>query len=138
MRLHPPTIGPPLGDDEPGGNGPRPPPALCRDLPSEAPLSIQCADQLLDIHDFGLELDDQDRARCRVPGQDVDRATLAKPRERDLGGRHPRGKADKSLGDELMERAVARIQQAVEVSTLPAENEVKPRVEGVRDRTKRG
>jgi len=42
------------------------------------------AEAVVDVHDHGLELDDEHGAPARMPGDDIDHPTLAVDRERDL------------------------------------------------------
>mgnify|MGYP000011634088 CR=1 FL=1 len=84
MRRDATSVGVVLGDHDPGGDGHRVPAALPGNAPGETPLSIQAREQLLDVHELGLQLDHEHDPLPRVPGEDVDRAALAEYRECDL------------------------------------------------------
>ena len=89
MRRDPAAIRPTLTDDEPGRDRHRIPATLLRDPRRQPPLPVERPDQLVDVDDLRLELDDQQCAPTRMPGQDVDHAALAVDRERDFGRQDP-------------------------------------------------
>src|SRR4051812_9748270 len=92
MRRDPSAIGRAVGNDHPGRDPSRPanrPCLLARDLNRQPALSIDGSDQLVDIGNVGLELDDENDLPLWVKGEDVDDASLAEDRERNLRSADP-------------------------------------------------
>jgi hypothetical protein len=117
-----------VGDDEPRRDGCGIPAAIRRDLPGEPHLPVEHHERVLDVDELRLELDDEQRARRRVPGKDVDRAALAEGRERDLRRHHPLGHLEELARDRLVHRRVTGTGQAVQLGTLRPQREDEPQV----------
>ena len=105
-----------LRDDDPHADCPGPPAALARDPRREAAISIRLPDKGADVHQLGLDLDDQDGGRGTMPGQQIDRAPLSVDREGDLGLGDPRRSEYEASDEHLLHRGVARIEEAVQLA----------------------
>jgi hypothetical protein len=131
-----PAVRPPGGDDHP--NRRRHPHAdipatFPRDLVGQSPLSIDRADQLVDVGDLGLQLDHEQSSPGRMPRQDVDDPALAVNRKRDLRFGQPAGQPRETPGDLLVQGRVAGVQQPVQVAAAPAGHEIDTNIERLRD-----
>jgi hypothetical protein len=134
VALDPAPVGGTLAEHHPGPDARCAPPALGRDPSRQAPPAIHRPEQIADVHEQGLELDDEHRARRRVPSEDVDHASLAADRERHLGRSLPARCTVKPASEVIVHRGVARIDQPVELAASPAEAHVHLQLEGARDR----
>jgi hypothetical protein len=94
----------------------------CRDPMCEPGLLAVLAERFLERDEVGLDLDDEDRATCRVPSQQVDRASLAVDRAGHLRPDEPAERLEHPCGpsDEL---SVAFIDQAIEVAAAPLDRQ---------------
>jgi hypothetical protein len=72
VRLEATTVRAPIADDQPRRNGQWTPASLGGDPARETSLPVQCAQQLVEVHELRLELDDQQCASSGVPSEDVD------------------------------------------------------------------
>ena len=125
-------------DDHPHRHGLRAPSPPPHDLAGQSTLAIHRPDQLVDVHDVGLELDDEERLTPRVPGDDIDHASLAVDRERDLGRQDPaRELRGEHRRDDLVERGVARVEQSIEITGPPPRMQLEPDVQRRRHRADR-
>ena len=101
--------------DEPDADTCRIPAPFRCDLLCEAPLRVERPEHLLDFDDLRLELDDEERTRDWVPGEDVDHPALAVDPERDLGPRDPLGQSGEPLDDRLGQGSVPSVDEAIQV-----------------------
>lgn len=105
-----------LGEDEQSRDGHRIPfESFERDPPREAHLDVVAAERLLDRRDLRSELDDKQGSCRRVPPEDIDRAAIAKDRERHLRDRDP-AVALKDPDDAFAKAGMGRIEDAVEIA----------------------
>ncbi len=65
--------------------------SLARDASRKPAFAVDRSDELLNVGDVGLQLDDEQGAPSRMPGQDVDDAALTVDRERNLRRKYPAG-----------------------------------------------
>jgi hypothetical protein len=127
-------VRPTVRDHDPGRDARSRPSPAGRDVRSQSPLSVDRAHQVVEIHDLGLELEDQ-QTPCRgVPGEPVDHASLAIRRERDLRLESPARKLPKALRDRFVDGRVTSVDQAPEVASLPPKGEIHARIKGRGDR----
>ncbi|HYK96435.1 MAG TPA: hypothetical protein VE011_11325, partial [Candidatus Dormibacteraeota bacterium] len=93
--------------------------------------------QLADVHDLGLDLDDQERPSGGMPPENVDEAPLAGGAEGDLCARRPPELAQGS-NDRLDQASVFARCEVMKVAVPRPWSEIKPHLEGARhgpDRT---
>lgn len=112
------------------------PPTCCDDRRRQTSVAIRLADHSLDIGDARLQLDHQQRPRCRVLGEDVDDGSFAVDGERDLRDDLPSIACGKEARHRLVELRVARVQQAIELASTSASHQVDPDLQDGRDATK--
>ena len=98
-------------------------------------LPIESADRFLDVDKLRLELDDEQRASLRVPGEDVDPATLAVDRERHFRMDLPAGQQREQARDGVVHRRMASVEQSVGFASSPAPENIDPDVQGSADAT---
>jgi len=98
-------------------------------------LAMGRAQQLVDVHDVGLELDDEQRPPTGMPRQDVDDAPLAIDRERHFRCRDPRRQVAERPCYGFMEARVTGVEQAVHVPGSPPTDHVDTDVELRGDRS---
>ena len=111
--------------DHPGRHGYRIPATISHDLADEPSLHVDLPNELIDVRNVRLEFDDQERPLRRMPRDDVDDPALSIDRERDLGCEHPcRELAGEPARDELVQRGVLGVEQAIEVAGAPPGHEV--------------
>lgn len=115
-------------NDHPHANECGRPAPLPGKVACEPPIAIHLSDDATDIADRALYLDDQDGAPAGMPGHDVDRASLAVDRKRDLGMDDPFGQAGQSTDECLDHPGVASIDEPVEVASTPSGNQLDARV----------
>jgi hypothetical protein len=108
-----------LSHDYPTADEVRPPPQIRSDSGRQSDLAVQARDQLLQICNRRLELDDEERARCGEPRQDIDRSPLAKDRERDLRAAFP-PESRKETYHRRRESRVRRVEEPIQVPASPA------------------
>lgn len=120
MSIHPASIGAVLSDDHPAGDGRWIKPSVACDPPSETPLPVKIADQLLGVDDVGLQLRHEQYSTGRVPGEHIDDPALAIDRERNLRHHSPSASSGESARDCLVERGVPGVDQAIELPAAPA------------------
>ena len=89
VRRDPFTIRAPGRHDHPSRHGQRIQPSLFGNPPGQSHLAVECTEKLVDVRDVRLQLDNEQRATTRVPGQDIDDSAFAVDGERDLGGKDP-------------------------------------------------
>lgn len=104
------TIGGTVGNDNPYSHDGRDPTAITDDFGGQSTLAIDRAHQVADVDDVGLQLDDEQGPRLRVPRHDVHDSAFAADRERDFRRHLPAGKRQERPSHRLMQRAVASIQ----------------------------
>ena len=119
-----------LARDHPDRHRCRLPAEVGHDLRPESPLSIDDADQFVDVGDRGLQLDDAQGATPRMPGNQVDHSPLPVDREGQLGPEHPHGPSPDRPSHRLVKRRMGGVQQAVEIAGPPAGEKLKADVEG--------
>ena len=101
-----------LLDHEQPPDGERPPRAVFRDqLRDEPAFPVERGKQLLNVKQARLHLHDQEGTRGRVPGEDVDRSTLAIVTEGELDPDFPRGPLQER-DERLHEPRVSGVEQA--------------------------
>ena len=118
--------------NRPAADRRRRPSAFARDPRSQSPIPIDRADERLDVDDIGLELNDQEAARRRMEGQDVDCSAFAVDGERRLRGRQPTG-ATELASRRLVHCRVAAVQHPIELTASPTGQPVDPDLQGCRD-----
>jgi hypothetical protein len=109
-------------DQQPCDGGWIPSEALSGDPGSEANFRVVSSQRLLDRRELGLELDYQERARRFVPGKQVDRAAFAIDRIRHFRLDRP-ASFHESFDHCLSQRCVPSIEQVVERSTSPSDDD---------------
>ena len=124
---------PAVGDHEQPSHQSTMPSALRRDLQTQPRLPVEGKYRRLEIRDDRLDLDDEDDAGRWVEREHVDRAPLATDVERDLDCNQPFERS-KGGGDDVDERGMVAIQQAVERLAIPRHDQVQPGTERLGDR----
>jgi hypothetical protein len=123
MCLDAAVIGPGVGDDERSGDRRGIEAELRGDPGPEPPFPIERADGLANVDDLGLDLDEEQRPGRRMPGRDVDEATLAREIERHLGPRDP-ALATKRPEQRLHKRRVTGARQPLDLAGSGPEPEI--------------
>ena len=95
---------------------------------SQSNLGVVTSKCLFDRGEFGFELDDEKRSRRLVPCEQVDRTALAVDRIRHLGLNDPAG-FEESPDHCVGQRRVPRIEEVVERTTSPSDEDDHFRVE---------
>ena len=108
------------------------PAALVRDARGETNLPIQRRKHRLDIRHDGLHLDQEEHPSCRVPRENIKRASLASDHERDLSGDVP-AYGSKPAHHHVHEPCMRRIEHPIHRFAIPAEPEIQACSEGVGD-----
>jgi len=109
-----------LLDHDDATDGARPPSALVREQLGNQPcLTVDTGKERLDVIDAALHLDDQQRAKDRVPRHDVDRPALAVVAERVLEDAAPSEQAQ-NRNDGADDGRVSRVEQRVADAAAPA------------------
>ena len=126
-----PTIRSTVGDNKPNPNSRRNPSAIPYQPIGEPPLPVKSAHRLIQVDELGLELDDQEAPRCRMPGKDIDDPSLAVDGERDLGLAEPRPVGQQVPSHRLVHGRMPRVEQSAEVATLPPDGRVVSPAEGI-------
>ena len=106
------------------------PPEIPSDGGREPCLSIERAKELADVHDRGLQLDDQEGPRRGMPRQEVDDTALAADRERDLRTDGPATDLREAPDDRLGEGRVMRMDEPIEIAATPPRRQVDADLEG--------
>ena len=114
-----------------------PSPLLSEELWYEPDLAVETRDQGLQIEDDRLDLHDQQRPGRRVPGDDVDRPSLAVDAERELDDHLPACSSE-DRGAPLDQVCVDLVKQARSLPTSPSWLERQGDFERCRDATGRG
>ncbi len=112
----PAAVGARGGDYQPATYGSGRPTAARRDLGRQPALPVERPDELVHVDDGGLELDHRDRARCGVPGQEVDDSALAVDGEGNLGNHDPAGPACDPISDVFAQCRMSGVDDAVELA----------------------
>ena len=121
-----------LDHEQPGYPGGSPAEPLEADAAGQPHLGIVSAERLLDRGQLGLELDDQQRPRARVPREQIDRAALAIHREGHLGRDLPARRLQHS-SRRFSEACMPGVEEAVEVAAAPPHEQDEIRVQGPDD-----
>lgn len=125
-----PSVGRGVGDDHPSADAVRTRQApFRRDPGGESRRPVERPDQLLDVHDLGLELDDKDGSARAVPREDVDDPALAVDREGDLWPSAPLGKRREPTRHSPMQRRVTLVEKPRQLTAAPPGKQVQPDVE---------
>ena len=104
------------------------------DLVTESDSPMHRGDEFLRVHELRLELDDEQAPRLRVPGEDVDDATLAVDRAKLTSGSHVQpSSVPRSSRDGLMHVRMLRVQHPIEVGALPPQPDVDPDTQSAGD-----
>ena len=120
------------GDDDPDGGSLWVPSTFAGDASRQPSLPIDRPNEILHIHELGLELDDEQCSSRGMPGEDVDDAALAEDRERHLGSGDPLGQVAEEAGELLVHRAVTGVEESIELAAAPPGQEHDPDIEGGR------
>lgn len=129
-----PSLGSAVAHDHPAAHGERLPALLLPDRRAQPRPPMHHGHQSLRIHQLGLELDDEKASRLRVPGQDVDHASLAVVRERDLGQPTPAIQLVEKRADRGVEVDMRSVDQTVDLRA----SVVEPRVQACAERSGHG
>lgn len=121
-----------LGEDDGRQDGAHVPAELLRDVTSEPSLRVDRPEERLHIDEIRLQLDDQEHARCGVPGEEIDPTALAVSAVADLDPNEPNPPLEPAL-DQRAERRVRGIQQAIELRSIPEDAQVQPTAEARED-----
>jgi len=124
-----PPIRPTLGDDDPLTNASRFPTELPDDGGRESPPAVGHGQEVVDIHDLGLELYQEERSRRFVPGNEIDDPALTEMVERHLWPRFPAGR-QKHSRDCLGHRGMPGRDDAIHAGASPSRLEDEPDLEG--------
>lgn len=92
-----------VGHDQPDAHPIWRPASARRDLRDQTAFAIEGPKKLVDVHQFGLELDEDQVPGASVPGQLVDEAALAVDAERHFGLDHPARRVGHECRDGLGE-----------------------------------
>lgn len=133
MERNTPSVGTAIGDDHRRRHALWVPSTFAGNPGRQPTLPIDVAHQLVDVDDLRLELDYQKGPCRRMPREDVDHSSFTVERKRNLRRDHPARQSGECASNRLMQRRVTRVQQPVEIASLPAQNEVEMRTEGVCD-----
>jgi hypothetical protein len=104
-----------------------------RDPPGKAHFLVVLSQGRFHGYDLGLHLNDERRACRLVPCEQVDGASLAVHRIRNLGPSDPPGPFEE-LGDRADEHGMAFVQEAIEVPATPPKGDDQFGVERTGDR----
>lgn len=107
-------------DDQPDSHDKRFPASICSDAACEPSLVVERPKKLVDVHDVGLQLDDEDRSSAWMPREQVDHAALTIDREGRFRDEVPGGPTSAERAhDGLVELGVATVEQPVEIAATP-------------------
>jgi len=109
-----------IGQNEEPGGGAGLPASLAGDLRPQPDLAIEVPDHRLKVRDRGLDLDDEQRPRCSVERDDVDRTALAPYVERYLCPHLPARSAEPADRD-FDQARMGRVEEPVERLALIGE-----------------
>ena len=135
MRLHAAPICRAAPDNHPAAGMPCPPPNIRGNPRGEAAVTINGADERLNIDDCSLELNCEQRPSQRMKGEDVDDAAFTVDGERDLRAELPAIELAEHGGYLLVHGRVSRVQQSIEFSSPPAGYNVHSNVQSSGDPT---
>ena len=127
-----------VGDQEAHADDSRPPAERPSDLGGDPPLPIERPVEFPDVHDFRLDLNDQERAGRCMPSDDVDDAAIRIERERDFGPSDPPWHRGQPPEGKLGQRGMTRVDNSIEVSVAGARQQLQSNVKGAGDRSQRG
>ena len=116
MRGRAPAVRHRVGDEQADGRRgwvPTEPPC---DRAGEPFLRIELRKELSELEQLGLDLDDEQRPRRGVPAQQVDHATLAELRVRDLGSDDPAIERVDPAGQVVCEAGVPAVRDPIEIN----------------------
>ena len=119
----------PWGDDDPNPDGYWIPAVVLGDLPRDPTTDIHGRHQIVDVDDPRLQFDHEEDPRRRVPGNDINDASLAVCHKGDLGQREPSSDVPEPPEHGLVHQCVAAIYQSVQVGAAPAEHPLEPSIE---------
>ena len=105
MLGDPPLVRPTLSENHPLRNHVRFPASLRSDHVGEAATAIGRFEQSIDVHELGLDLDEEERAVDRMPSDEIDHAALAKVVEGRFWADLPPG-MNEHFGEGLSHRSV--------------------------------
>jgi len=126
-----PPIRPTLGNHNPLTNASWFPTELSDDGGREPPPTVCHRQEVIDVHELGLELYQEERSRPLVPGNEVDDPTLTEVVERHFWPRLP-ARRQKHAGDGLGHRGMARGDDAIHAGASPPWLEDEPDLEDSR------
>jgi hypothetical protein len=106
--------------DDPCADRRRLPPELRGDPRSQANASAHALDETLRVDDGGLQLDDEQAPRLRVPGQDVDDASLTVDGEAHLRSPRPAHQGAEITSQFLVKACVRLVDDTIKVAAAPA------------------
>jgi hypothetical protein len=119
-------------DETSGGNVGSPSKTLGGDCRRKAQLLVMPPKRLLDGHELGLDLDDQECPRRGVPRQQVHRTSLAVHGVRDLGVNRP-ASGRQQVRDEPDQPGMSFVDQPIQIAAPPAQHADVFGIEGRRD-----
>lgn len=91
-------------------------------------LPVEWRERPLHVGNHGFDLDDEQRAGWPMPGQNVDRSTLAVDRKRHLGNALP-GRDPESRNHTIDDRRVVRVEESVGRLAVPVDSDDEPGAE---------
>lgn len=97
--------------------------------PTKSGLDVESTERLLEIADRGLDLDNQQRPSRPMKSENIDASAIAVVIEAHLNARFPPCGGEKRHGL-LHELCVRRVDQPVEVGSVPSNGDVDGRAEG--------
>jgi hypothetical protein len=124
MGGQPPAIGARVGNDDPRGHVRGVPAPLAGHVASEPAVPIDLRDESPHLDNLGLDLHDHEQAGGRVPGQQVDRASLSPDGEGDLRCDVPAAGVAQPANHDLTQGVVTGSEDAVELRTPPAQRDL--------------
>ncbi len=107
-----------IGKDDRRNDGPDIPTQIGTDMAGEAGLGVQGPEQLLHVHESGLDFDHEQGAGGGVPGEQVDPAALAISAVADLDTDDPPPSLQATF-DGGADRGVTGIEQPIELRAVP-------------------
>lgn len=106
------------GNHHPLGHIRRAPAEWLGDHRCEAPPAARHGQEVVDISELPFQLDQQQRPRGGVPGDEINHAALAEVTERHFGPHIPSG-SDEHLADRLRHRGMSLCEESIQPSTAP-------------------
>jgi hypothetical protein len=122
-----------VAEQDAGANRGSLPPACSGDRRSQSAVSVDGADEILNVDQLRLQLDHEQGATDWVEGEDVNDAPLAVDGERRLRRDQPSAQTHESARERLVHGRVACVHGTRQFAASPAEVESDIRLDGRRD-----